>query len=76
MPMARVRSSGVTEIEVIVGLVTVTDVDPDTEPKVAVMVAEPATIPFTEPEMSTVAFAIVEDVQVTRAVRSRMLPSL
>ena len=76
MPMARVKSSGVTEMDVMVGAVTVTEVDLATLPRVAVMVAVPAAIPLTRPAASTVALAMVEEDQVTRLVRSRLLPSL
>ena len=76
MPMARVKSSGVTEMDVMVGAVTVTEVDLETLPRVAVMVAVPAATPLTRPAASTVALAMVEEDQVTRLVRSRLLPSL
>ena len=76
MPIARVKSSGVTEMDVIVGAVTVTDVTLETLPRVAVMVALPAATPLTRPVASTVALAMVEEDQVTRFVRSRLLPSL
>ena len=76
MPMARVKSSGVTEMDVMVGAVTVTEVDLETLPRVAVMVAVPAAIPLARPAASTVALAMVEEDQVTRLVRSRLLPSL
>lgn len=74
-PIASVISSGVTEIEVMLGAVTVTDVEPVTEPSVAVIVAEPAVTPFTRPAASTVAFAIVEELHVTRSVMSHVLVS-
>lgn len=74
--MASVMSSGVTEIDVMVGAVTVTDVDPVTEPKVAVMVADPAATPLTKPAALTVAFAIVDELHVTRSVTSQVLASL
>ena len=76
MPMARVKSSGVTEMEAMVGAVIVAEVDLETLPRVAVMVAVPAAIPLTRPAASTVALAMVEEDQVTRLVRSRLLPSL
>ena len=76
MPMASVKSSGVTEMDVMAGAVTVTVVDLETLPRVAVMVAVPAAIPLTRPAASTVALAMVEEDQVTRLVRSRLLPSL
>jgi hypothetical protein len=74
--MASVISSGVSEIDVMVGAVTVTDVEPVTEPSVAVMVADPAATPLTKPASLTVAFAIVEELQVTRSVTSQVLASL
>jgi hypothetical protein len=73
--MASVISSGVTEIDVMAGAVTVTDVEPVTEPSVAVMVADPAATPLTKPASLTVAFAIVEELQVTRSVTSQVLAS-
>ncbi len=76
MPIARVESSGVTEMDVMVGAVTVTEVALETLPRVAVMVAVPAAIPLTRPVASTVALAMAEEDQVTRLVRSRLLPSL
>ena len=76
MPMARVKSSGVTEMDVMVGAVTVTEVDLEMPSRAAVMVAVPAAIPLTRPAASTVALAMVEEGQVTRLVRSRLLPSL
>ncbi len=76
MPIASVKSSGVTEMDVMVGAVTVTEVALETLPRVAVMVAVPAAIPLTRPSASTVALAMVEEDQVTRLVRSRPLPSL
>jgi len=63
-------------MDVMVGAVTVTEVDLETLPRVAVMVAVPAAIPLTTPAASTVALAMVEEDQVTRLVRSRLLPSL
>jgi hypothetical protein len=76
MPMGSVKSSGVTEIEVMLGAVTVTEADWETLPKVALIVAEPAATPLRRPVASTVAFAPVEDDQVTRRDTSRLLPSL
>jgi hypothetical protein len=58
------------------GAVTVTDVDPVTEPSVAVIVADPAATPLTKPLALTVAFAIVEEDQVTRSVMSQVLASV
>jgi hypothetical protein len=75
-PIASVISSGVTEIEEMLGAVTVTEVDPVTEPSVAVIVADPAATPFTKPPALTVAFAIVDELHVTRSVMSHVLASL
>jgi hypothetical protein len=63
-------------MDVMVGAVTVAEVDWETLPSVAVMVAVPAAIPLTRPAASTVALAMVEEDQVTRFVRSRLPPSL
>ena len=75
-PIGSVRSSGEIEMAVIDGAVTLTRVELDTLPRVAVMVVLPAATPPTKPAAVTVAFAMVEEDQVTRAVRSRLLPSL
>ena len=75
-PMGRVRLSGATEMAVIVGAFTVTEVDPETELRVAVIVALPAATPVTNPEALTVASAMVDEFQLTCAVMSRLLPSL
>jgi hypothetical protein len=61
---------------VMVGAFTVTEVDPETELSVAVIVAEPVPTPMTNPEALTVALATVEEVQLTCVVMSRLLPSL
>ena len=63
-------------MDVMLRAVTVTEVALETLPRVAVMVAVPAAIPLTRPAASTVALAMVEEDQVTRFVRSRLLPSL
>src|SRR5438874_5746511 len=77
MPMARVKSSGVTEIEEILGAVTVTVVDCMMLPRFAVTVAAPAPTPVTRPVALTVATEALEDgAQVTSRGRSRVLPSL
>src|SRR5215813_14067929 len=69
-------SSGVTEMEVMLGAVTPTEVDPVTEPSVAVIVAEPAATPLTRPLALTVALATVEEDHVTSSVMSQVLASL
>ena len=64
------------EIEVMVGLVTVRVVLCVTLPSVAVMVVEPAATLVTSPVASMVALEGADELQVTKAVRSRLLPSL
>ncbi len=54
---------------------TVTEVDPMTLPRVAVIVDDPAATPLTTPDPSTVALEIVEEPQVTSKVTSFVLPS-
>src|SRR5262252_9162518 len=83
-PMARVMSSGVIEIEVMLGAVTVTEVDPETVPfavlSAAVIVAVPAATPVTNPLSvglsPTVALAMAEELQLTKFVMSQVLASL
>src|SRR5215470_13072331 len=83
-PIANVMSSGVIEIDVILGAVTVTEVDPETVPltvlSAAVIVAVPAATPVTKPlsvgPSLTLALAMVEELQLTRFVMSQVLASL
>ena len=75
MPMPRVNPTGVTAIEAMVGAVTVTVVDWLTDPRVAEMLDEPAFTAVSKPFASTVATAVEDELQVTSAVRSRLLPS-
>src|SRR5262249_47656150 len=65
---------GVTAIDWITGAVTVSVMDPETEPEVALMVAEPTATAVTVPPL-TVAVAVALDAQVAVAVRSVLLPS-
>jgi hypothetical protein len=76
MPMPRVNPTGVTEIEAMVGAVTVSVVDWVTLPSVAEMVVEPAAIDVAKPLASIDAVEVEDELQLTRAVRSRLLPSL
>lgn len=76
MPIPRVRPSGLTAIETIVGALTVSEVDPLTVPKVAETVVVPAATPLASPFASIVATLVADELQVTSAVRSRLLPSL
>ena len=59
-----------------VGAVTVKDVDCETPAKFAEMFVEPAAAAVTSPVPLTVAVAVVEELQETRAVMSALLPSL
>lgn len=76
MPMARVRPTGVTAMDTIVGAVTVTVVDCETPAKDAETLVEPAATAVSNPLASMVAIAVEEELQVTRVVRSEVLPSL
>src|SRR5437899_12191941 len=75
MPMPRVKPTGVTEIELIVGAVTVRLVELLMLPRVAEMFVEPAATAVTKPFASTVATAVEDEPQVTSAVRLRLLQS-
>ena len=76
MPIPKVRSSGVTEMEAMVGAVIVSAVDPVTLPSLALMVAAPALTPLAMPEASIVAIETDEELHATSALRSLVLPSL
>lgn len=75
IPMPNVRLSGVIEMAVMLGAVTVSVVLCVKLPSVAVIVVEPAATLVASPFASMVAFAAPEELQLTRAVRSRLLPS-
>jgi len=66
---------GVTDIEVMLASVTVTDVEPLTVPEVAVIVADPSAMPVTSPELLTVAVAVEDVAQETLFVRVFVVPS-
>ena len=74
--MAKVSPTGLTEIELIAGVVTVTSKDCVTPLSAAEIVVEPAASAASKPLTSIVATALVEDAQVTRLVMSRLVPSL
>ena len=76
MPMARVKSTGVMEIEEIVGALTVKVVDPVIPPMLADTVLVPGATPVASPLISMVATVVELDFHVTRAVRSLLLPSV
>lgn len=75
-PIASVNPSGVTVIETMLGAVTVSEVDCETPPKFAEMLVEPAAAAETNPVALTVAVVLEDELQVTSAVRSALLPSL
>ena len=76
IPIPRVRPTGVTAIEEIVGALTARVVEPVTPPSVAEMVVVPAATPVARPLTSIVTVDAEDELQLTRAVRSRLLPSL
>ena len=76
IPMPSVRSSGVTVMDTMLGAVTVTLVDWETPANEAETFVDPAATAVIIPLASIVAVAVEEELQVTRAVRSEVLPSL
>ena len=76
MPIAKVNPTGLTEIELMVGVVTVMSKDCVTPFRAAETVVEPAEIAVSNPLTSMVATALEDDAQVTTPVTSRLLPSL
>lgn len=74
--MPKVKPSGVTTMELMVGAVTVRLVEPLMPPRAAEIVVEPAAIAVAWPEALMVAVAVEDDAQLTSVVRSRLLPSL
>ena len=76
MPIPRVRPTGVTAIETMVGAVTVSDVLCEMLARDAVMVVVPAAAPVANPLALIVAVAVVDELHITRFVRSELLPSL
>jgi hypothetical protein len=75
MPMARVKPTGVTAIETMLGAVTVSVVDCETPAKLAEMLVVPAATAATVPFEATVAVAVEEEAHPTNVVRSALLPS-
>jgi hypothetical protein len=76
MPMPCVTPSGVTVMDTMLGAVTVTLVDCETPAKETETFVVPAETAVSIPMASIVAVAVEEELQVTRAVRSEVLPSL
>jgi hypothetical protein len=76
IPSGRVGIAGVTAIETSVAVVTVTVVEPPTEPAVAVTLVLPTATLLATPCALTVAVLEFALLHVAVAVRSRVLPSL
>jgi hypothetical protein len=80
VPLAIVAVFGVTAIETSVAADTASVAVPDMEPDVAVMVVEPVASPMARPGLpepvEIVATEVVVEVQLTRDVRSCVLPSV
>ncbi len=74
-PIAAEAVNGVTAIELNVAVVTVKIVEPDLVPDVAVIVAVPTVLPVAIPGDTTVATAMVPELQVTVLLMSRVVPS-
>ena len=76
VPAAIDGSGGVMAIETSVAGVTVSSVEPATDPDVALMLAVPVPIPLESPVPLIVATETVSDDHVAVVVRSCVLPSL
>lgn len=69
VPTAIVCAGGMTLMDTIVAFVTVSVVDPVTDPSVAVMVVVPGATPLDAPVLMIWATPVLEDVHVTCRVR-------
>lgn len=76
IPMPNVNPSGVTVIDAMLGAVTVRLVLWLTPPRLAVIFADPAAKAVTIPVPPTFAMLVADELQVTRLVKSALLPSL
>jgi len=76
MPMARVKPTGVTEMEAMLGAVTARLVDCETPAKLAEMLVVPAATAVTMPLEVMVAVAVADELHETTFVISALLPSL
>ena len=76
MPIPSVSPTGVTAIETILGAVTVSEVLWLTLPRLAEMFVDPLASELARPAALIVATDVAEELQVTRFVRSALLPSL
>ena len=75
-PLAIDGFAGVTAMDCSVAAVTVSNVDPTTDPEVALMVLVPTATAVASPVVLTVAVAVVPEAHVTEAVRFCVLLSL
>jgi hypothetical protein len=76
IPIPNVNPSGVTVIDAILGAVTVRMVLWLTPPRLAVTFVDPAATAVTIPLLLTFAMLVADELQVTRLVKSALLPSL
>ena len=76
IPLAIDGFAGVTAMDCSVGAVTVSNVEPTTDPEVALMVLVPAATPVANPPVPILAVAVVPDPHVTDDVRFCVLLSL
>ncbi len=76
MPIPRVRPTGVTAIDTMLGAVTVSEVDCVTPAKDAEIFVLPAATAVTNPDALIVAVAVADELHVTSKVMSALLPSL
>jgi hypothetical protein len=75
-PIWAVALAGEIVNETNVAAVTVSVVEPLTDPEAAVMSDEPGVFDVARPELFTVATPVVPEVQITAFVRSTVEPSL
>lgn len=76
MPIPSVSPTGVTAIETMLGAVTVSEVLWLTLPRRAEILVVPLVSELAKPVALIVATEVVEELHVTRLVRSELLPSL
>jgi hypothetical protein len=76
MPIPSVSPTGVTAIDTTAGAVTVRAVEDETPARLAEIFAEPEANAFTSPLELIVAVVVEVELQLTRLVKSALLPSL
>ena len=75
-PAATEAVTGVTEIDVKIGAVTVSVAEPLIVPEAALIVAEPWATPLANPALLTVATVVFDEVHVAELVRFCVVPLL